>query len=97
MVDMRNAYKILVRKTEDQRPLVRKRCRSKANIFIFKKYDVFVWIRFNCKHDFYFKHCPLCCVLSNITFQNFIYLFMVCVTMLSDAQARILVDRIMSE
>jgi hypothetical protein len=97
MGEIRNAYKILIRKIENQRPLVRKRCRSKDNIFIFKKCDVTVWTRFDCKLDIYFGHCPLCCVFSIITFQNFIYLFTVYVAMLSEAQAKISVDRIISE
>jgi hypothetical protein len=44
MGERRDVYRILVRKPEGKRPLVRPRCRWEDNIrWIFRKWDVRVW------------------------------------------------------
>ena len=46
MAENRNTYRILVGKPEGKRPLLRPRCRQKANIKMdLKIYDGRVWIR----------------------------------------------------
>jgi hypothetical protein len=45
MVELRNAYRILVGKPEGKRPLGRPRCRSVDNIEIGLREMVLIWLR----------------------------------------------------